>query len=139
MYLVDTNVVSELRKGRRADSDVVRWARVTPLSDLYLSVVSAMELEIGVLLMERRDPSQGAALRRWLESDVLRRFGDRLLPIDLAVARACAGLQARGPWSRNDAYIGATAMVHGLTVVTRNITDFSPLGVAVFNPWQGAR
>lgn len=138
MYLLDTNVVSELRKGARAHPPLVRWARVTPLHDLYLSVVSAMELEIGVLLMERRDPSQGAVLRRWLEANVLRRFAGRVLSIDVAVARCCAGLHARSPRSRNDAYIAATAIVHGFTVVTRNVADFSPLGVGLFNPWEPA-
>jgi hypothetical protein len=137
MYLLDTNVVSELRKGGRAHPGLVRWARATPLPDLYLSVVSVMEMELGVLLMERRDPSQGSALRRWLEIDVLARFAGRVLPIDLAVARRCASLQATGPKSSNDTYIAATALVHGFVVVTRNAADFAPSGVSLFDPWNG--
>ena len=138
MYLLDTNVVSELRKGDRAHAGLVRWARFTPLPDLYLSVVSAMELELGVLLMERRDRRQGSALRRWLEEGVLARFVDRILPIDTAVARRCAALQIDGPRSRNDAYIAATAIVHQLAVVTRNVADFAPMGVRIVNPWEAA-
>jgi hypothetical protein len=135
MYLLDTNVVSELRRPGRAPATLVRWAATTLLSDQYLSVVSVMELELGVLLAERRDPRQGLVLRRWLEAEVLPRFAGRILPVDAVVARRCARLHVPQPRSKNDAYIAATAIVHGLTVVTRNEADFQPTGVSVLNPW----
>jgi hypothetical protein len=136
MFLLDTNVVSELRRPRRTDPKLLDWAAATPVTQLYLSAVSLMELEFGVLLMERRDPAQGTGLRRWLETEVLPRFEQRILPIDIAVARCCARLHLPNPKSQNDAYIAATAIVHGLTIVTRNEADFSPTGAALFNPWK---
>ncbi len=135
MFLLDTNVVSGLRRRSRADAALVRWARVTPLPMLYLSVVSTMEIELGVLRAEHRDPRQGATLRQWFETDVLRKFEERILPIDEAVARQCARINASGPKSINDSYIAATAIVRNMTVVTRNESDFRPTGVAIFNPW----
>jgi predicted nucleic acid-binding protein len=103
---------------------------------MYLSVVSLTELEVGVLLMERRDPRQGAILRRWLEESILPSFANRLLEIDEHVARLCAGLQVPNPRPANDAYIAATAIAHGLTVVTRNVADFATTGVRFINPWE---
>lgn len=135
MYLLDTNVVSELRRPERADPNVRAWASNTS-SDLYmLSVVTVLELERGTLLMERRDANQGAILRRWLEQDVLRSRHERILDIDTDVARACAKLHVPDPRPERDALIAATALVRGLTVVTRNTADFEPMGVALFNPW----
>ena len=134
-FLLDTNVVSELRKPG-ADSRVVAWAGRLPLRDTFLSVITIRELEAGVLLVERRDRRQGRLLRRWLEEQVLGTYGDRLLPVDLAIARRAAALHVPDPRPERDALIAATALVHGLTVATRNVSDFEPTGVSVLNPWE---
>ena len=138
MYLLDTNVVSELRKVQagRADERVARWADNVATADLFLSVIGVQELEIGVLLAERRDAAQGAILRAWLEDRVLPAFAGRILAVDTAVARASAGLHVPDPRPVRDALIAATALVHGMTVVTRNVADFAPTGVALVNPWE---
>jgi hypothetical protein len=138
MYLLDTNVVSELRKVRagRADAQVAAWADGVDASDLYLSVVSLQELEIGVLLAERRDATQGAVLRRWLDEHVLPAFAGRLLVVDAAVARRSARLHVPNPRPLRDGLIAATALVHGMTVVTRNVDDFAPTGVPTLDPWS---
>jgi predicted nucleic acid-binding protein len=95
-----------------------------------------MELETGILRLERRDPRQGTALRTWLENAVLTAFNGRLLPVDIAVAQRCAALHAPDPRNDRDALIVATALVHGMTVVTRNTGDFEPTGVTLLNPWN---
>jgi predicted nucleic acid-binding protein len=138
MYLLDTNVVSELRKvpAGKGDANVARWARQVPAASLFLSVVTILELELGVLLMERRDSRQGEILRSWLDQRVMLAFANRILPIDVAVARQCARLHVPDPCAERDALIAATALVHGLTVVTRNRDDFVATGVALLNPWQ---
>ena len=136
MYVLDTNVISELRKGAKAERSVRLWAQTMPAASLYLSVVSVLELEIGILLVERRDRKQGAILRAWMESHVLPSFSERILAIDTAVALRCAALHVPNPRSDRDALIAATALVHGMTVVTRNVTDFQAIGVAVVNPWH---
>jgi predicted nucleic acid-binding protein len=135
MFLLDTNVVSELRRPARADAHVRSWADNTPAELYALSVVTVQELERGTLLMERRDAAQGAILRRWLEEEVLARLASRILPIEVAVARRCAQLHVPDPRPERDALIAATALVYGLTVVTRNVADFEPMGVSVLNPW----
>lgn len=136
MFLLDTNVVSELRKAGKADPHVRRWAaRISPTA-LYLSVISVLELEIGILRVERRDPSQGAILRTWLDQRVLPTFEDRILPIDTPVARRCAHLHIPDPHSDRDALIAATALLHGMTVVTRNTANFEKTGAPLLNPWQ---
>lgn len=136
MYLLDTNVVSELRKGTKADSNVLSWARTVSTSALFLSVITILEIEAGVLQKERKDPSQGAILRSWLDSHVLPSFSDRVLNIDVAVALRCAKLHSPNPRSERDALITATALVHGLIVVTRNMKDFKETGVGLLNPWE---
>jgi len=135
MYLIDTNVWSELRNRGRANPGVRAWADGCKASDLYLSVVTAFELERGVLLMERRDPRQGAHLRAWMVQNVLEPFEKQILPVDVTIARRCAALHVPDPRPERDALIAATALVHGLTVVTRNVADFEPMGVKTFNPW----
>jgi predicted nucleic acid-binding protein len=135
MFLLDTNVVSELRRPERADAQVRAWASNTPAELYAISVVTVLELERGVLLMERRDATQGAILRRWLERDVLTPLAARILVIDGAVARRCARFHVPDPRPERDALIAATAMVHGLTLVTRNVADFESTGVALLNPW----
>lgn len=138
MFLLDTNVVSELRKIRlgRADANVARWADSVDAADLYLSAITVQELEIGVLLAQRRDPQQGAIFRTWLDRQVLPAFAGRILPVDTAVARRSAGLHVPDPRPLSDGLIAGTALVHGMTVVTRNVGDFAPMGVALLNPWS---
>lgn len=137
MYLLDTNVVSELRKAKsgKADAGVIAWAAGIPASELFLSAISVLELEMGVLLVERRDAAQGTVLRSWLDRHVLPAFADRILPVDAAVARRCARLHVPDPRAERDALIAATALVHELTVVTRNVGDFEATGVRLLNPW----
>ncbi len=137
MYLLDTNVVSELRKAKagKADKNVTAWADSVSATSLFLSVITVLELETGILLIERRDPTQGAVLRTWLDSHVLPAFSGRILAIDVAVAQRCAKLHVPDPRADRDSLIAATALVHGMTVVTRNVADFEPTGVEIFNPW----
>lgn len=140
MFLLDTNVVSELRKIRsgKADRHVAAWADSVEASDLYLSAIVVHELEIGVLLAERRDPSQGALLRAWLNGHVLPAFSGRILSVDTAVAQRSARLHVPAPRPVRDGLIAATALVHGMTVVTRNVVDFESTGVSILNPWAGS-
>ena len=136
MYLLDTNVVSELRRAKKAHPSVKMWAHALPAASLYLSVISILELEIGILLIERRDRKQGGTLRAWMDGHVLPTFAGRILAIDTVVAQRCAAFHVPDPRSDRDALIAATALVHGMTVVTRNVSHFQPMGVAVVNPWQ---
>lgn len=140
MFLLDTNVISELRKGKstKADKNVIAWCAAQIPSTFFVSVISILEIEIGVLQMERRDSSQGEMLRFWLDRNVIPAFSGRTIPVDIEVARRCAQLQVPDPRSNRDAVIAATALVHGLTVVTRNVSDFEPMGVALYNPWVGS-
>ncbi|MBS0349924.1 MAG: type II toxin-antitoxin system VapC family toxin [Proteobacteria bacterium] len=137
MYLLDTNVISELRKTKsgRSDKNVIRWANSVASATLFISVVTILELETGILLAERRDRSQGAILRSWLNNYVLTAFTDRIIPFDVAIAQCCAKLHVPNPQSDRDAIIAASALVHGMTVITRNLKDFQDTGVATFNPW----
>ena len=138
MFLLDTNVVSELRKVRagKADPRVAAWSRAVPGARLYLSVIVVQELEIGILQMERRDATQGALLRAWLEDHVLASFAGRILPIDTVVARRSAALHVPDPRPYRDGLIAATALVHGMTLVTRDVADLAPTGAALLNPWE---
>jgi len=138
MYLLDTNVVSELRKAKsgKADPNVVAWAQPIAVGSLFLSAITVLELELGVLLIERRDPAQGKVLRAWLDQSVLPAFEGRIVPVDVEVARRCARMHVPDPRSERDALIAATALVHGMTVVTRNVPDFSGLDLTLLDPWQ---
>ncbi|MGO9236622.1 MAG: type II toxin-antitoxin system VapC family toxin [Methylocella sp.] len=140
MFILDTNVVSELRKVRagKADSHVARWADSVDAESLFLSAITILELEIGVLQIERRDEGQGAMLRTWLDTLVLPEFKGRIFPVDTVVAQRCARLHVPNPGSERDALIAATALVHGMTVVTRNEGDFQAMGVSLLNPWKPA-
>ena len=138
MYLLDTNVVAELRKARsrKVDQKVLAWANSVSAVCLFLSVITILELEMGTLLIERRDPKQGMVLRSWLNGHVMSTFSDRILPVDTAVVQRCAKLHVPDPRPDRDALIAATALVHGMAMVTRNVDDFTPLGVEIVNPWE---
>ncbi|MGA6984243.1 MAG: type II toxin-antitoxin system VapC family toxin [Candidatus Sulfotelmatobacter sp.] len=138
MYILDTNVISELRKARKTHQNVRKWAERVPSASLYISVISVLELEIGILLIARRDKDQGAILRAWMDRHVLPTFSGRILSIDTDVAQRCAMLHVPNPRSDRDALIAATALVHGLTVATRNVADFERTGVGVVNPWEAS-
>jgi predicted nucleic acid-binding protein len=138
MYLLDTNVISELRKvgSGKADARVVAWAQGVDAAALYISAITLLELELGVLQIERRDAAQGAMLRAWLDGQVVPAFGDRILAVDAEVARRCAQPHVPDPRAERDALIAATALIHGMTLVTRNTSDFASTGVATINPWR---
>ena len=138
MYLIDTNVISEFRKASRgkADRQVITWSNSVPAESMYLSAVCVLEMELGTLLMERRDARHGAILRSWMEDHVLPAFAGRILVVDTPVALRGAAMQVPNPRSYRDSLIAATALVHGMTVVTRNVKDFEATGVALLNPWQ---
>jgi predicted nucleic acid-binding protein len=137
MFLLDTNVLSEVRKvgDGRADLNVVAWFSSVDAAALYLSAITLMEIELGILRIERRDDTQGGRLRHWMTHHVLPEFLDRTLPVDTAVALRCASLHVPDPRSERDALIAATALVHGMTVATRNTGDFEAIGVPLVNPW----
>jgi len=135
-YLLDTNVLSELRRRDRTDPKVATWADSVHPADLFLSAITVLEIEAGALLIARRDAAQGAMLRNWIDDKVLPAFEGRILPVDTAVARRCAHLHVPDPRAERDALIAATALVHRLTVATRNTTDFEPTGVDLLDPWS---
>jgi len=136
MYVLDTNVISELRRPERADANVLSWANTVPLAQFYLSAITILEIEQGALLIKRRDAKQGEQLRRWIDEQILRTFDGRILAINTAVAQRCAQLHVPDPQSERDALIAATALVHGMTVVTRNTSDFETTGVKLLDPWK---
>jgi predicted nucleic acid-binding protein len=138
MFVLDTNTVSELRKGAAGNPGLVAWAAAQAPHLMFLSAITILELELGILLKERKDRAQGSALRKWFNTQVLGVFADRILAVDTAVARLCAGLHVPDPKSERDALIASTAMVHGMTVVTRNDGDFEGTGASVLNPWSRA-
>lgn len=136
MYLLDTNVISELRNGKPKQSAAVRaWAENLPVNRLYLSAITVLELEMGVLRMERKDVPQGKALRVWAEA-VLQQFNGQVLPFTGATALLCAGMHVPDPRSFRDSMIAATARQHSLILVTRNMADFEGLNIRLLNPWE---
>lgn len=140
MFVLDTNVISELRKVRqgKADANVAAWSQSVDAAGLFVSAITIMELELGVLSIERKDPAQGALLRAWLDQHVIPEFAGRTLPVDTAVAQRCARLHVPDRRGERDALIAATALVHGMSLVTRNTVDFKPMAVALVNPWNAA-
>lgn len=139
MFLLDTNVVSELRKPSRADKNVLAWAGRTNKSELRLSCLTLLEIRYGALLIQRRDQAQGDLMLAWFMRDIEQAFADRILPIDTAVAIACAALHVPNRRPDRDALIAATALVHDLTVVTRNTRDFEGTGARTLSPWEPAQ
>lgn len=136
MYLLDTNVLSELRRRDRIDPQVAAWADAADPDSLFLSAITILEVEWGALSVARRDSAQGATLRTWIDTKVLPSFAGRILPVDVVVAQHCARLHVPDPRAERDALIAATAIAHRLKVVTRNVVDFAPMGVTVINPWE---
>lgn len=136
MYLLDTNVLSELRRADKADHKVLAWATGVHPEELFLSAITILEIEMGMLLKAQRDPAAGLILQKWIHEKVLPTFDGRILPVDTEVALRCAQLHGPDPQSERDALIAATALVHRLTVVTRNTGDFKGAGVPLLNPWN---
>lgn len=138
MFVLDTNIVSELRKAAsgRANSGVTDWASSVPATLMFMSVISLHELEHGVLLAERSDPTKGTILRTWLDTSVNPAFADRLLPVTADIARQSAALHVPDPAPFRDALIAATALHHDMTVITRNTRDFNRFtDLTTTNPW----
>jgi len=138
-YLLDTNVISELRKigDGKADNNVMAWIGAEDATNFFISAITILELERGVLSIQRRDASQGVRLRTWLDNHIRPEFSERILSVDDKIATRCAHLHIPDRRNEVDALIAATALVHGLTVVTRNVRDFEGTGVIIINPWQG--
>lgn len=138
MFLLDTNIISELRRSERAAPAVVAWVRRIPPAELFLSAISLLEVRLGALLAARKDAAKGAMLETWIERQVLPAFHGRIVAVDATVAERCAELHVPDPRPERDSLIAASALVHRLTLVTRNIRDFAPMGVALCNPWDDA-
>ena len=133
-FLLDTNILGELRRARRGNQKVIAWTDSIPRNLQYISVVTLLEVAQGVIAQERQSPAEGAKLRIWLHSVVRPNFSGRTLPVTETVALRCAQLHVPDNREEHDALIAATALVHDLTVVTRNVADFSPMNVAMFDP-----
>ena len=139
MHLLDTNIVSELRKlgDGRCDPGVAGFIRSRPEETLFLSVVTVLEIEIGIRRLQRKDKLQAGMLAEWFEQRVMPGFADRILGIDAACALRCAKLHVPDPRPERDAWIAAIALGNGLAVVTRNDKDFEPMEVPTINPFSG--
>lgn len=136
MYLLDSNIISEIRRLDRANAGVQAWLNATDSAEIYTSAVTMMELERGVLAMERKDKAQGAILRVWLEQTIKPAFAARILPIDERTAAICARLHVPNRAPENDAWIAALAIQYRLTLVTRNERDFERTGAKLLNPFS---
>jgi len=136
MFLLDTNVISELRQGKLLqNAQVVTWAQQQVFEQFFLSAVTILELEKGVQALEHKQPPQGQALRRWLDG-VTGVFDGRIIPFSASMAKRCASLHFPNSLSERDAMIAATALEHRFTVVTRNTKDFQNMGLKLLNPWE---
>ena len=131
-FLLDTNIISEIRKRNRADANVARWITQTPVAEIGTSVIVLAEIRRGIELKRRTDPEQAASLDRWF-AQMRSRLGDRVLPIDETIADTWARLNVPEPLPLIDGLLAATAKVYGLTLVTRNIADISRTGVSLLN------
>ncbi|HEY1746614.1 MAG TPA: type II toxin-antitoxin system VapC family toxin [Xanthobacteraceae bacterium] len=138
MFLLDTNVISELRRPDCANPNVVKWADGIAAVQFFFSAISILEIERGALQIARKDEAQGKILRRWIDDNILARFESRILAVDSTIALRCARLHVPDPRSERDALIAATALVHGMTVVTRNVSDFAAMGANLLNSWDAS-
>lgn len=139
MYVLDTNVISELRRPKKSDPKVAAWVRSIPLADLFTTSINLMELRTGALRLVHRQDARGSIIEDWIENYVMKSFKGRILAIDEAVGMRCAELHVPVARPYRDSLIAAAAMVHRMTVVTRNLADFVPTGVATLNPWEAER
>ena len=135
-YLLDSNVLSEMRKGRMADKRVQEWVGNVPKSNFFTSVICLMEIRLGVLKAMRNDPAFGAVLLDWYENRLKPSMSGRILAVDPTVAETCATLHMQRSLPFRDSLIAASAKAQTLTVVTRNTRDFANLGIEVLNPWD---
>jgi predicted nucleic acid-binding protein len=136
MYLLDTNIPSEIRRGSRANAGVVRWIDSVGAEGLHLSVISVLELRYGAARLESDDPRQAHRLHEWIDQDVLPIFATRILPVNLQIVELCARLHLPHRREDGDALIAATALHHDLTIVTRNERHFEGTGTRILNPWD---
>lgn len=138
MYILDTNVISELRKAKQGKTapNVLAWAACVPSQQLFLSAITILEIEIGILSIARKDTNQAQVLKRWLEHQIIPTFEHRILDISLPICRRCAALHVPNRQPDRDAFIAATALEHNMTIVTRNTIDFEDKGVQLVNPWN---
>jgi len=135
-FLIDTNLVSELRKKGRCDPNVAAWQVEASRHGLFISVISMMEIRHGILMARRKNAAFAELLERWYEVQVKSTFDGYVLPIDLAVSERCSTLLSQRSRSLADALIAATAYVNNLTLATRNVADFTDSGVKLVNPWE---
>jgi toxin FitB len=133
-YLLDTNVIAELRKGRRADARMTAWLEPIEPDQIYLSVLTIGEVRRGIDSVRRRDAAAARALERWLRR-LLAEHADRILPVDVAVAEEWGRLNVPDPVPVIDGLLAATARVHGLVLATRNVKDVHRTGVDLVNPF----
>lgn len=136
MFLLDTNVISELRRPDRANAGLAAWAAGATQADLFISAITLFEIELGAAQAGRKDSAKEAVLRAWIDGRIVPGFRNRILPVDIGGAQRCAALHVPDPRPQRDSLIAATALVHRLVVVTRNVRDFEPMGVQVLNPWS---
>jgi toxin FitB len=138
-FLLDTNVVSAMRRKDRLAPEALLWLQDRNVDELHMSVLTVMEIETGIQRLERRDEKQAQILRDWKEGALLQQFHGRILDVDLEIAERCASLHVPDPKSEIDALIAATAIARRLTLVTRNVGDFAGMPVRLFNPWDEAQ
>ena len=138
MFLLDTNTISELRKIAlgRAHANVAAWERVHLPSELFVSVITLLEIEVGILRLAQKDRGRSETLKQWRDAHVLPFFEGRIFEVTQDISARCAALHVPKSRPAHDALIAATAIVHGLTVVTRNTVDFGAMGVKMLNPWE---
>ena len=137
-YLIDTNIISEIRKAESCNPRVAAWYESIADESVYLSVLVLGEIRKGIERARSKNPNQAGALEKWLAT-VCRSFAERILPIDQAVADEWGRMSAKRPVSTIDALLAATAKVHGMTLATRNVDDVADLGAEVVNPFAGTK